>query len=58
MAITKKDLEEMMTKQKEERMAEMTLLKEILMDSVKNEIEKRVTAVREEIKDNISEVKV
>ena len=58
MAITKKDLEEMMSKQKEERMAEMTLLKEILMDSVKNEIEKQVTAVREEIKDNISEVKV
>ena len=58
MAITKKDLEEMMIKQKEERMAEMALMKEMFMDTVKNEIEKQVMAVREEIKDNIDDVKV
>ena len=58
MAITKKDLEDMMTKQKEERMAEMTLLKKMFMDSVKNEVDKQVAAVREEIKDNLGELKV
>ena len=38
MPLTKKDLEEMMTRQKEERAAEMAVLKQIFMDGVKEEM--------------------
>ena len=53
MALTKKDLEEMMAKQKEERLTEMTMLKNMLMESVKHEIKKEITVAREVIKEEI-----
>ena len=53
MALTKKDLEEMMARQKEERLAEMTIMKDMFMESVKEEIKKQVTEASEGIKQEI-----
>ena len=57
MALTKKDLEEMMAKQKEERLAEMNMLKDMFMESVKQEVKKQITVASEEIKEEIVEVR-
>ena len=53
MALTKKDLEEMMAKQKEERLAEMSMLKDMFMESVKQEVKKQITVASEEIKERL-----
>ena len=58
MPLTKKDLEEMMARQKEERFEEMKLLKNLLMEGVKEEIQEQLTVVRSEIKEQITGVRV
>ena len=57
MPLTKSDLEEMMKRQKEERVAEMQMLKEILMEGVRDEIKAQLTEVREELDVKVTEVK-
>ena len=43
MPLTKSDLEDMMKKQKQERMTEMTMMKEILMEGVREEIQSQLS---------------
>ena len=57
MPLTKKDLEEMMARQKEERIEEMKMLKKLLMEGVKEEIQEQLTVVRDEIKEQITGVR-
>ena len=67
MPLTKSDLEDMMKKQKQERMTEMTMMKEILMEGVREEIQsqlsdfrkeidEKVTGIREEVDERISNI--
>ena len=44
MPVTKKDLEDMMTRQKEERVAEMKMLKQIFMEGVKEHVKGAVSS--------------
>jgi len=55
--LTKKDLEEMMAQQKEERKAEMDVLQKIFMQGVKEEMKEQLTAFRQEIRRELAEVR-
>ena len=57
MPVTKKDLEDMMARQKEERVAEMELLRQIFMDGVKEQMKEQLATVRVEINDEINSVR-
>ena len=57
MPLTKSDLEDMMKRQKEERAAEMQMLKEILMEGVRDEIKAQLVEVREELGEKVTEVR-
>ena len=57
MPLTKKDLDEMMAKQKEERMAEMDVLQKIFMQGVREEMKEQLTAFRQEIRRELAEVR-
>ena len=57
MPVTKKDLEDMMTRQKEERVAEMEMLKKIFMEGVKEHVKEQLVAVREEISEELTTVR-
>ena len=57
MPLTKSDLEEMMKRQKEERVAEMQMLKETLMEGVRDEIKAKLARVREELSEKVTEVR-
>ena len=57
MPVTKKDLEDMMTRQKEKRVAEMEMLKQIFMEGVKEHVKEQLAAVREEISEELTTVR-
>ena len=57
MAVTKKDLEEMMKIQKEERKNEMNELKTILMDGVREEMKEQLDTIRLEMDEKVSAVR-
>ena len=46
-----------MARQKEERIEEMKMLKKLLMEGVKEEIQEQLTVVRDEIKEQITGVR-
>ena len=56
MSLTKKDLEDMMTRQKEERSAEFKELS-ALMQSVRNEVKDQLTNFREEIRIQLTDIR-
>ena len=57
MPLTKSDLDEMMKKQKQERLSEMQTLKELLMEGVREEIKSQLAEVREELDEKVKEVR-
>ena len=57
MALTKNDLEDMMKRQKEERVEEMKLLKTLLMEGVKKEITEQISTIREEMDEKVTAVR-
>ena len=57
MPLTKKDLEDMMSRQKEERASEMEMLKQMLMEGVKEQIKEQVAAAKDEMKEELTTVK-
>ena len=56
MAVTIKDLENMMKKQKEEREEEMKTLKSLLMEGVKEEIKVQIGDIRTEVDEKVAAV--
>lgn len=57
MSLTKRDLEEMMKKQKEERKDEMKMLKSLLMEGVREEIKEQLTSIRAEVDEKVAAVR-
>ena len=57
MPLTKSDLDEMMKKQKQERLSEMQTLKELLMEGVREEIKSQLAEAREELNEKVVEVR-
>ena len=57
MPLTKKDLEDMMAKQKEERHEELEALKKVFLEGVKEEMKEQITLVREEMRAELSAVR-
>lgn len=58
MAVTKKDLDDMMKKQKEERLGEMKVLKTILMEGVREEMKEQLDLIRAEMDGKVNAVRV